>query len=56
MFFNPTHKTESGTALVGVQVGGRVRRATHWEQSNYLANQKQGAMNKYDLTVFIRLV
>jgi hypothetical protein len=29
--------------------------ATHLNQSNYLANQKQGAaVNKYDLTVFIR--
>jgi hypothetical protein len=29
--------------------------ATHLDQSNYLANQKQGAVNKYDLIVFITL-
>jgi hypothetical protein len=29
--------------------------ATHLEPSNYLANQKQGAANKHDLTVIIRL-
>jgi hypothetical protein len=29
--------------------------ATHLDQSNYLTNQKQGAVNKFDLTVFIRL-
>jgi len=29
--------------------------ATHLDQWNYLANQKQGAVNKYELTVFIRL-
>jgi hypothetical protein len=28
--------------------------ATHPDQSNYLANQKQGAVNKYDLTVFFQ--
>jgi hypothetical protein len=26
--------------------------ATHMYQSNYLANQKQGALNKYNLTIF----
>jgi hypothetical protein len=40
---------------LGLQVGGRLLLATHLDQSNYLANQKQGAVNKYDLTVFIRL-
>jgi hypothetical protein len=29
--------------------------ATHFEQSNYLPNQKQGTINRYDLTLFIRL-
>jgi hypothetical protein len=28
---------------------------THFNQSNYLANQKQGEVNKFDLTVFIRV-
>ncbi len=40
---------------MGVQIGGRLLIATHLDQSNYLANQKQGAVNKYDLTVFIKL-
>jgi hypothetical protein len=40
---------------LGLQIGGRLLIATHLEPSNYLANQKQGAANKYDLTVFIRL-
>jgi hypothetical protein len=35
---------------LGVLVG-----ATHLDQSNYLANRKQRAVNKYDLTLFIRL-
>jgi hypothetical protein len=30
--------------------------ATHLEPSNHLANQKQGAANKHDLTVIIRLI
>jgi hypothetical protein len=40
---------------LGLQIGGRLLMATHLDQWNYLANQKQGAVNKYDLTVFIRL-
>ncbi len=41
---------------LGLQVGGRLLLiATHLDLSNYLANQKQGAVNKYDLTVFIRM-
>ncbi len=40
---------------MGLQIGGRLLVATHLDQSNYLANQKQGAVNKYDLTVFIKL-
>ncbi len=41
---------------LGLQVGGRLLLiATHLEQSNYLANQKQGAINTYDFTMFIRL-
>jgi hypothetical protein len=38
-----------------MQAGWRLLIATHLEQSNYLPNQKQRAINKYDLTVFIRL-
>jgi hypothetical protein len=38
-----------------LQIGGRLLIATHLDQLNYLPNQKQGAVNKYDLTVFIRL-
>jgi len=41
---------------LGLQVGGRLLIATHFEQSNYLANQKQGTVNKYDLIVFITLL
>jgi hypothetical protein len=40
---------------LGLQIGGRLLMATHLDQWNYLANQKQGTVNKYDLTVFIRL-
>jgi len=40
---------------LGLQKGGRLLIATHLDQSIYLANQKQGAVNKYDLTVFIRV-
>jgi hypothetical protein len=36
---------------LGLQVGSRLLRATHLDQSNYLANQKQGSVNKYDWTV-----
>jgi hypothetical protein len=40
---------------LGLQIGGRLLIAIHLDQSNYLANQKQGAVNKYNLTLFIRL-
>jgi len=40
---------------LGLQIGGRLLKAMHLEQSNYLANQNQGAVNQYDLTVFIIL-
>jgi hypothetical protein len=40
---------------LGLQIGGRPLVATHLDESNYLVNQKQGAVNKYDLIVFIRL-
>ncbi len=40
---------------LGLQIGRRLLVATHLDESNYLANQKQGAVNKYDLIVFIRL-
>jgi hypothetical protein len=39
-----------------LQVGERLLIATHLNQSNYLANPKQGAVTKYDLTVFLRLL
>ncbi len=39
----------------GLQVCERPLIATHLEQSNYLANQKQGEGNKYNLTVFTGL-
>jgi len=32
---------------------GRLLIATHLDQSNYLANQKKGIVNKYDLTVLL---
>jgi hypothetical protein len=50
-FSNFTHKLK-----LGRQVGGRLLIATHLEESNYLPNQKQAAVNKYDFTVFITLV
>jgi hypothetical protein len=50
LFSNPTHKTKTG-----LQVGSRLLIATHLNQSSYLGNQKQGTVNKYDLTLFIRL-
>ncbi len=40
---------------LGVLVDGRLLIATHLDQSNYLANQKQRTVNKYDLTLFITL-
>ncbi len=40
---------------LGLQEGGRLLIATHLDQSNYLPNQKQGAVNKYYWIVFIRL-
>ncbi len=40
---------------LGLRVGGRLLIATYLDQSNYLANQKHGAVNTYELTVFIRL-
>jgi hypothetical protein len=33
---NPTHKTKTGT-----EIGGRLLKATHVDQSNYPANQQQ---------------
>ncbi len=51
LFSNSTHKTEIGTAN-----RWRLVIATHLYQSNYPANQKQeGAVNKYNLTLFTRL-
>jgi hypothetical protein len=42
-FSNPTHKTETGIACRWE----RLLKTTHLDQSNYLANQKQGPVNKY---------
>jgi hypothetical protein len=39
----------------GLHIRGRLLIATHLDESNYLASQKQGQVNKYDLTAFIRL-
>ncbi len=35
-----------------VQAAGRLLRATHLDQSNYLTNQKQVVVNRYGVTVF----
>ncbi len=47
------------TPPIKLKLGQRVEEslliATHLDQSNYLANQNQGAVNKYVLTAFIRL-
>jgi hypothetical protein len=40
---------------LGLQVRERLLIATHLDQSNYLPNQKQGAVNKCGFTLFIRL-
>jgi hypothetical protein len=47
--------TPSIKLKLGLEVGGRLLIATHLDQSNYPANQKQGAVHKYYLTVFIKL-
>jgi hypothetical protein len=49
---NPIHTTKAGTAN---RLEATTVVATHLDKSNYLVNQKQGAVNKYDLIVFIRL-
>jgi hypothetical protein len=41
---------------LGLQIGGRLLMAIRLDQSNYLANQKQGAINKYNLIMFIILL
>jgi hypothetical protein len=40
---------------LGLQVGGILLIENHLDLSNYLTNQKHGAINKYDLTVFFTL-
>jgi hypothetical protein len=40
---------------LGLQICGRQLIVTQLDQSNYLANQNQGAVNKYKFTVFMRL-
>jgi hypothetical protein len=52
IYFIPTPPIKLKLEL---QTGGRLLIATHLDQSNYPANQEQEAVNKYDLTVFIRL-
>jgi hypothetical protein len=47
LFSNATHKTETASTIAG-----RLLRATHLDQSNYLTNKKQGLVNKYGVTVF----
>jgi len=39
---------------MGLQGGGRLSIATHLDQSNYLANQKHGIVNTYELTMLIK--
>ncbi len=39
LFSDPTHKTKT-----------RTTNSNHLDESNYLANQKQGEVKKYDLT------
>jgi hypothetical protein len=46
-FSNPTHKTEIGTASRWETSNGNI---SHWDQSNYLANQKQGATHKKNIS------
>jgi hypothetical protein len=41
---------------LGLQIGGRPLMAIHLDQSNYLSNQKQGAINQYNLSIFIILL
>jgi len=52
IYFSPTPPIK---LKLGLQIGGRLLIATHLDQSNYRTNQKQGALNNFDLTVFIRL-
>jgi hypothetical protein len=51
IYFYPTPLIKLKLRL---QTGGRLLIATHLDQSNHLANQRQGVVNKYNLTVFIR--
>ncbi len=40
---------------LGLQIGERLLTTTHLDQSNYITNRKeQGAVEKYNLTLFIR--
>jgi hypothetical protein len=41
---------------LGLQIDEGLLKATHLDQAGYLAKQKQGAVNKYNLTVVIRLL
>jgi hypothetical protein len=34
---------------LGLELGGRILIGTHFDKSNYLANEKHGVFNKYDL-------
>ncbi len=53
--YSPTPPIKLKLRLLASTVGARLLIATHLEQSNYLPNQKQGAVNEYNLTVFIVL-
>jgi hypothetical protein len=50
LFPNLTHKTKTGTAN-----RWEITNSNPLDQSNSLAHQKQGAVSKNNLTVFIRL-
>jgi hypothetical protein len=34
---------------LGLELGGKLLIGTHLDESNYLANEKHGAINKYNL-------
>jgi len=53
LFYNPTTPIK---LKLGLQIGGRLLIVTHQHQPDYLANRKQRAVNKFDLSIFIRLL
>jgi len=56
-FGHPSFTTLPIKLKLGLQIGGRLLITTHLDQSNYITTnqKKQGAVQKYDLTLFIRL-